>query len=134
MKHDGSVRGGLLTKDETRVLSWSDDYTLRLWDVATGQQIGPAMKHDNWVMGALLTNDETRILSWSRGHTLRLWDAGWPKGNLLEVTCALLPIEDRDASAASKDYGVTLKDPIFAPPQKPRSYRDRARPRRLGKA
>jgi hypothetical protein len=27
----GSVNGALLTKDETRILSWSDD--LRLWDV-----------------------------------------------------------------------------------------------------
>jgi WD40 repeat protein len=33
-------------KDERRILSWSSDQTLRLWDVATGQQIGPAMKHD----------------------------------------------------------------------------------------
>ena len=64
----------LLTKDETRILSWSDDSTLRLWDVATGQQIGPAMKHDGPVNGALLTKDETRILSWSDDHTLRLWD------------------------------------------------------------
>jgi hypothetical protein len=26
MKHDGSVNGALLTKDETRILSWSDDH------------------------------------------------------------------------------------------------------------
>ena len=45
----------VLTKDETRILSWSDDHTLRLWDVATGQQIGPAMKHDGAVVGAVLT-------------------------------------------------------------------------------
>ena len=45
-----------------------------LWDVATGQQIGPAMKHDDSVFGARLTKDETRILSWSDDHTLRLWD------------------------------------------------------------
>jgi hypothetical protein len=35
---------------------------------------------------------------------------GWPKGNLLEVACALLPIEDRDASSASKHYGVTIRE------------------------
>ena len=63
-----------LLKDETRILSWSDEHTLRLWDVATGQQIGPAMKHDGWVYGAVLTKDETRILSWSDDKTLRLWD------------------------------------------------------------
>ena len=55
----------LLTKDETRILSWSIDRTLRLWDIATGQQIGPAMKHDGAVVGARLTKDKTRILSWS---------------------------------------------------------------------
>jgi hypothetical protein len=48
------------------------------------------MKHDARVYGAVPTKDETRILSWSDDKTLRLWDAGWPKGNLLEVACALL--------------------------------------------
>jgi WD40 repeat protein len=72
--HDGPVYGAVLTKDETRILSWSNDHTLRLWDVATGQQIGPAMKHGSDVNGAVLTKDETRVLSWSNDHTLRLWD------------------------------------------------------------
>jgi hypothetical protein len=73
------------------------------------------MKHDGSVNGAVLTKDETRILSWSEDKTLRLWDAGWPKGNLLEVVCALLPIEERDGSKASKHYGVTIRDPICVP-------------------
>ena len=78
-------------------------------------QIGPAMKHNASVDGAVLTKDETRILSWSGDHTVRLWDAGWPKGNLLEIACALLPIEDRDASSASKHYSVTISAPICTP-------------------
>jgi hypothetical protein len=65
--------------------------------------------------GARLTKDEGRVLSWSKDDTLRLWDAGWPKGNLLEVACVLLPIEDRNASDASKHFGVTIKDPICSP-------------------
>jgi hypothetical protein len=32
MKHDSTVWGAVLTKDERRILSWSDDHTLRLWD------------------------------------------------------------------------------------------------------
>jgi WD40 repeat protein len=51
------------TKDETHILSWSDDRTVRLRDAVTGSPIGPAMKHDGSVNGALLTKDETRILS-----------------------------------------------------------------------
>ena len=31
-----SVAGALLSRDESRILSWSDDKTVRLWDVATG--------------------------------------------------------------------------------------------------
>ena len=31
----------MLSRDESRILSWSDDNTLRLWDAATGKQIGP---------------------------------------------------------------------------------------------
>ena len=76
MRHDAVVSGALLTRDETRVLSWSGDSTVRLWDVATGAQIGPAMTHQGRVFGARLTRDETRILSWSGDRTLRLWDAG----------------------------------------------------------
>jgi hypothetical protein len=52
-------------QDERRILSWSNDRTLRLGDAATGQQLGPAMKHDGGVRGAVLTKDERRILSWS---------------------------------------------------------------------
>jgi WD40 repeat protein len=72
--HDDTVNGAALTNDEKRILSWSKDNTLRLWDVATGQQVGPAMKHDDAVNGALLTKDGTRILSWSDDASLRLWD------------------------------------------------------------
>ena len=71
-RHDDGVNGALLSRDETRILSWSRDKTVRLWDMATGRQIGPAMTHDDDVNGALLSRDETRILSWSRDKTVRL--------------------------------------------------------------
>jgi hypothetical protein len=31
MKHDDRVSGAVFSKDESRILSWSDDKTLRLW-------------------------------------------------------------------------------------------------------
>jgi WD40 repeat protein len=34
MRHDDWVRGALLSRDETRILSWSEDKTVRLWDVS----------------------------------------------------------------------------------------------------
>jgi hypothetical protein len=71
-KHETSVGGALLTRDERRVLSW-DDNSVRLWDVATGRQIGPSIIHETSVGGALLTRDERRILS-RDGNSVRLWD------------------------------------------------------------
>jgi WD40 repeat protein len=73
--HNGTINGALLTADETRILSWSGDKTLRLWDMASGKQLARAMTHDGWVLGAALNAGETRILSWSDDQTVRLWDA-----------------------------------------------------------
>lgn len=63
-----------------RILSWSggdflsSEGTIRLWDAATGQQIGHAIPHDHPIQDALLTEDGTPILSWY-SDMLYFWDA-----------------------------------------------------------
>jgi WD40 repeat protein len=84
MQHEEGVGGALLFKDERRILSWSDNNALRLWDVGTGKPIGPDMRNESEVQGALLFKDESRILSWSGDFTvgigaLRLWDVATGK-------------------------------------------------------
>jgi WD40 repeat protein len=78
------VSGALLTQDGRRILSWSSDKTLRLWDANTGEPVGSVMRHDGPVSGVLLTQDEKRILSRS-GNTLQLWDpaTGQPIGSAI---------------------------------------------------
>ena len=82
MRHDSRVNGALFDKGAFRILSWSADGTIRLWDVATGQPVGAPMKHDGPVKGAVFDKAEGRILSWSEDRTVRLWDAatGQPLG------------------------------------------------------
>ncbi|WP_300998373.1 TIR domain-containing protein [Hyphomonas sp.] len=80
IKHDGPVSGAAFSKDDARILTWSWDNTARLWDTATGAQIGPALKHENDVYGAAFSKDDARILTWSGVHLgivgdARLWDA-----------------------------------------------------------
>ena len=72
LHHDAAVIDKLEIPDG-RLLSWSGDNTLKLWDVKTGDQIGPAMRHDG-VDGALVMPDG-RLMSWSHDGTLMLWDA-----------------------------------------------------------
>ena len=49
----------VVRKDETRILTWSD-HAARLWNTATGTQIGPALTHDGSVRGAAFSKDEMR--------------------------------------------------------------------------
>jgi len=74
------------------------------------------MKQEGGIRGALLTKDQRRILSWGP-HELRLWDVSLPRGNLLEIGCALLA--ERDLTDISKRYGIHLTDPICEPGKTP---------------
>ncbi|XCN71832.1 MAG: hypothetical protein Q3M24_16170 [Candidatus Electrothrix aestuarii] len=75
LKHESTVMGAVFNKDETRILTWSDDSTARIWDAASGQPIAQPLKHEDRVTGAVFNKDETRILTWSRDKTARIWDA-----------------------------------------------------------
>ena len=57
--------GAVYSPDGKRILSWSLDKTLRLWDAATGAAIGEPLRHEGEVNGAVYSPDGKRILSWS---------------------------------------------------------------------
>ena len=49
MRAESAAR--VYSPDGKRILSWSDDKTLRLWDAATGAAIGAPLRHEgavNW--------------------------------------------------------------------------------------
>ncbi|MDX2075712.1 MAG: TIR domain-containing protein [bacterium] len=71
MKHDDNVNGAILLKDG-RILSWSNDHTLRLWD-NDGNPLSILNKHKDYVWGAMELPDG-RLLSWSADESLCLWD------------------------------------------------------------
>jgi WD40 repeat protein len=81
MFHEDSVRGAIYLPDGSggpRILSWSRDKTIRLWDAATGKPACKPMHHERDVRGAVYLPNAPggpRILSWSEDDTVRLWDA-----------------------------------------------------------
>lgn len=79
--HTNGVSGALGLADG-RVLSWSADQSLRLWDGATGSPLATLKGHAAEVSGAVRLPDG-RILSWSRDNTLRVWDG--MTGGLLAI-------------------------------------------------
>jgi len=74
LKHESAVYGAVFSKNESRILTWSSDKTVRLWDARTGNQLGPALKHEGAVFSAAFEKDESRILTWSKDNPAKLWD------------------------------------------------------------
>jgi WD40 repeat protein len=72
------VDGAQFSRDESRVLTWSEDDTARLWDVTKPEPL-QTFKHDSDVGGAQLSRDESRVLTWSNDKTARLWDVTKPE-------------------------------------------------------
>ena len=112
--HGGRVYGALLLPDGRRALSWSEDRTLRLWDLESGEG-RPLQGHRGEVHGALLLPDGRRALSWAEDRTLRLWDLESGEGRPLqghrgEVHGALLLSDGRRALSWSKDETLRLWD------------------------
>src|SRR6202043_835368 len=76
--HTSPVLLVAFSPDSARVLSLSDDQTLRLWDAATGQLVRIFQGYT-----ATFSPEGARVLSGDIDRTLKLWDAG--TGRLLHT-------------------------------------------------
>jgi WD40 repeat protein len=63
-----------ISPDGKRILSGSQDTTMRLWDVDNGTEILKLEGHSNSVRGVALSPDGKRALSAGWDMTVRLWD------------------------------------------------------------
>jgi WD40 repeat protein len=75
----GTVRSilvsSLITPDGSRIISGSDDNTLKLWDADSGNCILTLSGHSESVWAAAFSPDGKRIISGSFDSTIKIWDA-----------------------------------------------------------
>ncbi|KAF9222321.1 WD40 repeat-like protein [Gyrodon lividus] len=57
-----------------RVVTCSNDGTVRIWNVEDGEQEGTLMEHDDWLNGLTVTRDGKRILSGGGDKKMKVWD------------------------------------------------------------
>jgi len=72
-KHDDGIWQFLFTSDNQYLISASDDTTLKIWSVRTGNLLSTLRGHRGWVRYCALTVDNRFLLSTSFDHTVRLW-------------------------------------------------------------
>ena len=73
--HTGAVYSVGFSPDGARLVSGSDDGTLRLWDAASGAPLATLKEHEGWVFSVGFSPDGKRLVAGGDDGTLRLWDA-----------------------------------------------------------
>ena len=95
--HDGPVRSVAVTADGARAVSGGGDGTVRVWDLATGQQQAKLTGHDGPVRSVAVTADGARAVSGGDDGTVRVWDLATGKevacwtGDHAVIACTALP-------------------------------------------
>lgn len=102
--------------DGTRVLTGSDDTTIRLWNLETGRCLQVFEGHTGLVRCIAWSADQSRILSGSHDKSVRLWDTKTGRclrvlnGHLSHVRSIAWGADQRFAVTGAKDKTVRLWD------------------------
>src|SRR5262249_37332896 len=72
--HTERILSVVVSPDGRRVLSASQDQTIRLWNIATGGEVCRLLGHRSLVRSVVFSADGDRALSGSYDGTVRLWD------------------------------------------------------------
>jgi WD40 repeat protein len=83
--------------DGTRIVSGARDRFIRLWDVASGEEVARLPGHASWVFCLAFSPDGTTLASSSGDATVRLWDTA-PLARRLQarqLSLALRPEAER---------------------------------------
>jgi WD40 repeat protein len=72
------VTGVVFSTRGDRLVTWSDDGEVRLWEVRETLFLARSMKHQQ-ISGAGFVGTTTAMITWGRDGTVRLWNAGFER-------------------------------------------------------
>lgn len=71
--HTDEILALEVTPDSQWLISASEDHTIKVWDIATGQEIYTLTGHTGSVLTLVLTSDGKQVISGSADHTIKVW-------------------------------------------------------------
>jgi len=72
--HTKSVKSVTFSQDGSRVVSGSDDETVRTWNVMTGKVEAELKGHTKWVRSVAFSQDGRQVISGSNDKTIQIWN------------------------------------------------------------
>ncbi len=114
--HSDWVYGVAITPDGKQAVSASRDKTLKLWDLARGEEVATLTGHSHSVYAVAITPDGKQVVSASGDKTLKLWDLATQKelatltGHSDWVYAVAITPDSKQAVSASWDNTLKLWD------------------------
>ncbi|MCP4156581.1 MAG: hypothetical protein GY757_53195 [bacterium] len=112
--HNGPVNSVIFSQTGNTLASGSSDYTIRLWDVETGnKKVLPG--HQDTVLCVSFSEDGSMLASSSRDNTIRLWDVETGnnkvlKGHTDNVWSVSFSPDGNTLASGSTDHTIRLWD------------------------
>ena len=75
MNNGSAVYSVAFSQDGSRVVSGSDDKTVRIWNAMTGEMEAKLEGHTGAVTSVAFSQDSSRVVSGSHDETVRIWNA-----------------------------------------------------------
>ncbi|MDR3403246.1 MAG: protein kinase [Chthoniobacter sp.] len=122
LPHANVVLSAHFSPDGTRIVTACGDKTARIWDAASGKELGEPMRHESSVYSASFSPDGARIVTASADKTMRLWDAatskalGEPMHHESAITLASFSPDSTRIVAVSRGKTARLWDAATSKP------------------